>query len=316
MLQFLGNDDTWRELRAISRRRNCPLYVAVPFLGDGAGNLLHLKRGDVLVVALTEANSRNGSVCPAEIERLQRKGVEVFLSPYLHAKVLLCGRKAVVGSANLSQSSFTHLDEAAILTTDRSVLKHIRVWFQQRMLEPVTPEWLGVCAKAYRAPKGGFGSRRNRSAHTVGKAVWLVGLHLIDYPDDETAVQERGEMQAKRELSDASAFKVETIRWTGRSSFLDHIRKGDTVIQIVPSGASRYIEELTRLIGIRKTKSRRGTEVTYLYLECRKRPKRISWSEFKRGCLAAGLKLSRNIRTREITSPAQAAKILALVSRH
>src|SRR5882672_8854393 len=135
MLKFLGNEDTWRELRAISRRRKCPLYVAVPYLGDGSGKLLHLTRGDVLVVALTEANSRNGSVCPAEIQRLQANGVQVFLHPRLHAKVLLCGNKAVVGSANLSQSSFKHLDEAAMLTTDASVVKHIRAWFQQRMLE-------------------------------------------------------------------------------------------------------------------------------------------------------------------------------------
>ena len=114
MLQFLGNEDTWRTLRSLSQHRNCPLYVAVPFLGDGAGKLLHLKRGDVLVVALTIGNSRNGSVCPAEIERLQAKGVRVFLSPVLHAKVLLCGRKVVVGSANLSQTSFSVLDEAAM----------------------------------------------------------------------------------------------------------------------------------------------------------------------------------------------------------
>src|SRR5271165_3110661 len=83
MLQFLGNDDIWRELRAISRHRKCPLYVAVPYLGNAGGKLLYLKRGDVLIVALTLANSRNGSVCPSEIGRLQAKGVRVFLAPYL-----------------------------------------------------------------------------------------------------------------------------------------------------------------------------------------------------------------------------------------
>ena len=93
MLQFLGNEDTWRTLPAISRNRRCPLYVAVPYLGNGGGKLLHLRRGDVLAVALTEANSRNGSVCPAEIQRLQAAGVQVFLHPRLHAKVMLCAGK-------------------------------------------------------------------------------------------------------------------------------------------------------------------------------------------------------------------------------
>jgi hypothetical protein len=62
MLKFLGNEDAWRELRAISRSRKCPLYIAVPYLGDGGGKLLHLTRGDILVVALTEANSQRLSV--------------------------------------------------------------------------------------------------------------------------------------------------------------------------------------------------------------------------------------------------------------
>ena len=74
--------------------------------------MLRLKPDDVLVVSLTEKNSRNGSVCPAEIERLQKKGVKVYTTPDLHAKVMLCGRKTVVSSANLSQTSFEDLDEA------------------------------------------------------------------------------------------------------------------------------------------------------------------------------------------------------------
>ena len=161
MLRFLADKEIWRELRTLSRQRKYALYIAVPFLGNGGGRLLSLKRGDVLVVALTEANSRNGSVCPAEIGRLRRKGVKVFLSPNLHAKVVLCGRKAIVGSANLSQTSFAHLDEAAILTTDAIAIKHIGAWFRIRMLEPVSPEWLRICGEVYR-PQGAESDARNQ----------------------------------------------------------------------------------------------------------------------------------------------------------
>jgi len=317
MLQFLGSGDTWRTLRSISRHRNCPLYVAAPFLGDGGGKLLHLKRGDVLIVALTIANSRNGSVCPKEIERLQAKGVKVCLSPVLHAKVLLCGRKAVVGSANLSQTSFNRLDEAAMLTTDAKVVKHIRAWFQQRTLEEVSPEWLAVCAKAYRPPKGGFGLR-GKAAHPAGSTLWLIGLNFSEpYPQDEIAIERQGAAQAKGELSDPSRFTVQPIRWTGRDSFLNQIRKGDRVVQIMRAVDSRshYAEELARLIGMRKTKSRRGVEVTYLYLEAPKRPKRTPWGKFKRSCSEYGLRLKADTATRQITNPAQVAKIMALVSR-
>lgn len=315
MLRFLGNEDIWRELREISRHRKCQLYVAVPYLGNAGGRLLYLKRGDVLVVALTEANSRNGSVCPAEIERLQAKGVRVFLAPYLHAKVMLCGRKAVVGSANLSQTSFTHLDEAAMLTTDVTVIKQIRAWFQQRTLEPVSPEWLRVCANAYRPPKGGI--RRKgvniRNIRHIGAGVWLLNLRLTHHPEDEAAVAERGEARAKQELSDPAKFTVIRVRWVGSASFLTRVRQGDTIVQIMRTPDLHYVEELARLIGIRKTKSLRGAAVTYLYLECRRRPRRLRWVDFKRRCLSIGLKLKP--ATRELASPAQAAKVLAFVSR-
>jgi hypothetical protein len=312
MLQFLGNDDIWRELRAIARHRKCPLYIAVPYLGNGGGKLLYLKRGDVLVVALTEANSRNGSVCPAEIERLQSNGVRVFLAPYLHAKVLLCGRKAVVGSANLSQTSFAHLDEAAMLTTDINVVKHVRLWFQQRILEPVSPEWLKVCGKAYRPPKGGVSGKGTRRIMHPGAGAWLLGLRLTNHPADEAAIAERGATAAKRELLDPAKFKVSPIRWVGSPSFLSRIRKGDPVIQVMRTDESRYVEELARLIGTRKTKSQRGAAVTYLYLECLRRPKRISWVDFNRRCVSIGLKLRPG--TRQLT-PTQTRKVLAFVSR-
>jgi len=317
MLQFLGSGDTWRALRSISQHRNNPLYVAVPFLGKDGGKLLHLKRGDVLVVALTIGNARNGSVYPAEIKRLQAKGVKVFIGSALHAKVVLCGSTVIVGSANLSQTSFSVLDEAAILATDATVVKQVRVWFQQRMLEEVSPKWLAVCAKAYRPPKGGFGPRGKRTAHPVGRAVWLMGLTLTDYPEDEAAFEERGIAQAKRELSDPSTFIVDRIRCAGESAFLTQMRKGDTIIQIMESDDSRshYVEELARLTGKRKTKSRRGGLVTYLFLESRKRPKRIPWPKFKRECLAFGLRLKSTGGTRQLKNPAQAAKVIALVSR-
>jgi hypothetical protein len=316
MLQFLGNDDTWRTLRSISQHRNNPLYVAVPFLGKDGGKLLHLKRGDVLVVALTIGNARNGSVYPAEIKRLQAKGVRVFIASVLHAKVVLCGRNVIVGSANLSQTSFTHLDEAAMLTTDTKVVKHVRGWFQQRTLEEVSPEWLAVCAKAYRPPKGGFGPRGKRAR--AARGLWLMGLSFSeDYPQDEVAIEQRGVAQAKRELSNKSAFEVQSIRWDGRDSFLAKIKKGDIVVQIMEAVDSRshYAEELARFIGMRRTKSRRGTKIAYVYLEAPKRPKRTPWVKFKKRCSEYGLSLRSATTTRQITNPAQVAKIMALVSR-
>jgi hypothetical protein len=209
--------------------------------------------------------------------------------------------------------SFAHLDEAALLTTDAKIVRHVRAWFTQRTLEVVSPKWLAVCAKAYRPPRGGFGRKGKRTAHATGKTVWLLGIEFTDYPENEAAIAERGLIQAKRQLSDVKQFKAETIRWVGKN--VSSFRKGDTVIQIIHANRSHYAEELARLVGIRNTIAQNGRQVAYLYLETRKRPKHTQWRKFKRGCLESGLTLGKTIGMRQIANPAQAAKIMALVSR-
>jgi hypothetical protein len=314
MLQFLHRDNIWQKLKTISRARCRPLFVAVPYLGEDGGKLLSLNRGDVLLVDLNQQNSANGSVCPAEIERLQREGVEVFLAPELHAKVVLSGRKAVVSSANLSRHSFEDLDEAGLLTTDAKVIKEIGNWFQERMGEPVTPEFLRRCAEAYKPPKDGTGpTGRGRIARAPGRRFWLLNIELLEqFPEDEAEVVEIGRTEAESQLSDAKKFKVFPIRWTGKERFLGEIRELDTVIPIFTKANSPYVEEVARLVGIRKTQSRRGVPVTYLYLERSRRPKRISWNRFKRHCESKGLRLGRGVRARELKLPVR-RKVLAFL---
>jgi hypothetical protein len=315
MLRFLGDADTWRVLRSIGRnRRRPPLYAAVSFLGNGGGKLLSLRRGDVLIVALTLANSRNGSVCPAEIERLQKAGVRVFLAPDLHAKVFLCGRKTIVSSTNLSQTSFALLDEAAILTNEPRIAKHVRSWFTRRTLEPVTPEWLAVCAKAYRPPRSGIFRTLGTKRRTTSQAVWLLGLELLEeYPKDELEAYKSGRSLARRRLSNAKAFTLDEIRWSGKEC--DLFQRGDTIIQTIKTSRSHFAEEMARLIDLTRTKTKRGKPVAYLWLESPKRPKRVSWRDFKRECASFGLKLGSRVTIRQLSDSAQAAKVMALVSR-
>jgi hypothetical protein len=314
MLRFLGNGDLWNVIRELSRKRKLPLFVAVPFLGDGGGKLLYLRRDDVLVVALTLSNCRNGSVCPAEIKRLQARGVRVFIKANLHAKVLRCGGKAVVGSANLSQTSYAHLDEAAMLTTDRGVISSVREWFDQRMSEPVTPAWLELCTNAYRPPRGGIGRKMpGKTGHTSGHRVWLLDLSMMNYPEHEAAVFERGAAEARKELSAPRKCNVVPVRFVGNSSIVARIRAGDTVIQVVQKSRTRTVEEVARFIRKRRTKSKRGAAVTYFYLECRRSPKTVKWVNFKRQCRSVGIKLRPG--TREIINPAQAARAVGFLPR-
>src|SRR5438132_9345144 len=115
--------------------------------------MLKLGQGDILLCALSERNAKAGLICPQEIERLQKRGVKAYISNDLHAKVYLVGDRVIVGSANASQSSAGSLDEAALLTNDFATVRQVRRWFEDRLLEPVTPEWLARCKSVYKPPR-------------------------------------------------------------------------------------------------------------------------------------------------------------------
>lgn len=320
MERFLSDEALWKELQSLSKSRKRRLFVAVPYVGSDTRELLHLRGGDVLVVALTVANARNGSVCPAEIERLQKKDVLVFLAPDLHAKVVLCGNKVVVGSANLSKSSLKHLDEAAIITTAPEVVRSVRDWFEHRMVDPVTPEWLNTCAKAYRPPKfpdALNGKRIGRMAvkQRMGRGVWLVGLSPTEYPESEVPTQERGQAEAEKRIKDEAKYVVSSARFSGGQRLVENIRRGDSWITVWKDGRDHHAEEHGRVLGWRKVRSKAGKLITYFYIESSRRPKKVGWGEFKAGCRRAGLKLGKNVGYREISDPQQAARILMLVSK-
>lgn len=322
MLRFLADEILWKVLRRLSIGRRRRLLIAVPYVGADTKELVHLRRGDVMVVALTEANSRNGSVCPHEIERLLKKGVQVFLAPDLHAKVLLCGGKAVVGSANLSLASLKYRDEAAIVVTDRGIVQAVRDWFGQRMSEPVTPEWLSICAKAYKPPKfdeavNGKPAVTRKVRQRMGRGVWLVGLKpLAEFPKSEVPTQERGEAEAEKRIKDKARFEVNSVRFVGCKRLVENIRRGDSWIPVWRDGKEHYAQENGRVLGWQKVKNKAGKLVTYIYIESSRRPKRVGWSKFKSGCRQAGLKLGRDVGYREISNPQQAAGILRLVSKN
>jgi hypothetical protein len=308
MLRFLDRYDLWSTLRVLARRTKGPRYVAVPYLGEGGAALLPLSRGDVLICALTEQNSRNGSVCPAEIAVLQKRGVRVYWQSDLHAKIYLFGRTSIVGSPNLSKSSRDNLDEAALVTTDSDVARRLRNWFSDRMQAPVTPRWLLHCRSIYRPPKGGV--RRGKDARMpLARGVWLLGIGPTDYPESEKSAFSSGEKVASARLRNSRRYRVDSIRWTGKADF----ERGDLVVQIWQNGKTEVHPHST-LLNIKRTRVNRNAPVTYLYLEMPRKFKTVPWSQFKDECRRTGLKLSRRIIARHIRKPIQANRIISMMS--
>lgn len=297
MLRFLDRNALWSVLPRLAKAAKRPSYVAVPYLGSGAAKLLPLARGDVLVCALTEQNAKNGSVCPADLITLRRRGVSIYLQDDLHAKIFLFGGTAIVGSSNLSNSSRDILDDAALLTTNRTVTRQIRRWFAERTREPLTPEWLSHCIDIYRPPQ---------HPRPQTRRIWIIRIEERKLSDVEEVTLERGRTAALRRLDDAKRYSIESVAWSSRPSF----QPGDLVIQLEGKGRNAIVRPHGRLVNVTRPRLGPKALAAHLYVEMPKKYRTVSWARFEKECLKLRLSLRPDLVSRQIRN----ARILSLVS--
>ena len=303
--EFIAGDAVWPRLRELGRRARGSKQVASAYLGDGAGDFVSLDEGDTLLVALSEANAKNGSVCPGEVRRLMERGVRVFVDPHLHAKVYLLGDVVAVGSPNLSSRSVLQHHETLLVSADRTAVERVRAWFHGVCNTPATPEWVRMCEQVYRPPRGGVPRRRD-----VEGRLWLVGVSEMEFPEGEGEEREGGEVEAKRFLNEE--YQVETLRFPNHSLFAREVKRGDLVIQVWNHGGRRRAYPQGRVLNTAPMVSERGAQIVYVYIEMPIEQRTIGWVAFKRGMAKVGLQLGKTVNARELKG-AEIAKAKALV---
>src|SRR5688572_15748364 len=110
--------DAWRTIRRHARRAR-QRKAAVAYVTQ---DLIGLSKGDVLVVNASSAAVMCGETDARLLQRLSKRKVQLYHCADLHAKVLLLDRVAVIGSANMSTASRSRLIEAALLTSQATVV--------------------------------------------------------------------------------------------------------------------------------------------------------------------------------------------------
>jgi len=236
MTRFLFNDSLWDELtvRVKSSRK---VKAAVAFVGNGGADLLPLKKGDTLVVNLGLQTVKQGATSPKEIQRLIKRGVQVFTRSNLHAKFFICDGVLLVGSANISNNSQKVLDEAASLTTDKVALGRAADFFDKICTEPVRPDYLKLCLKEYRAPVFGVAGKGRSSARqkrVVEAKLWLIGgLADRDVPAAEVGKAERIKTKAAKQLKRSKGTSADYVHYARKPRCFDDIRVGDWIVTCV-----------------------------------------------------------------------------------
>jgi hypothetical protein len=233
-LNALLSDNLWPQLKRIAAKAAVKM-AAVAYLTTDEFIAFH--DGDLLIVDATDSAIATGETSAAVLARAVKHGAEVFSCPGLHAKVMVLGGTAVIGSANMSTTSATAKVEAAWVTDDPSAVS-MAAGFIRRLAEQantVDEKFLQRIKSIDvhgRRPRTGSRKRKGLRVQISDPRTWLVGVHPLkrEFPEEEDAA-EQGQKIAEGKKSRRKN-PVSWIRWTGDSRFRNEAAEDDWVIQV------------------------------------------------------------------------------------
>jgi hypothetical protein len=279
-------------------------FAAVAYLGKGAKRLLPLHRNDVLVVDMSPGAVKSGQTNPAEIEKYLKAGVVVHSCQYLHAKVFVVDRTAVIGSGNASNRSKNILLEAALLTSDKLSVDAARAFVQSCMGELVTPSYVRKIKYLYHPPRIGRPAGRRKADHP---RIWVQRLYPLLVEDEKRERADKsGRRMARKRMLHKRKYTIDTVGLPESSSISRFAELGDMII--IPWKDEDCLIRVyppSRVLSVLPYTSSRGRKSKLVFVESPKEPKCIVWPVFKRkmksfGWPHVGISIGREVIGREM----------------
>jgi phosphatidylserine/phosphatidylglycerophosphate/cardiolipin synthase-like enzyme len=235
-MQKVLSSDLWTKVRVTAhkaRRRQAAIaYVTQDLLG--------FRRQDTLVVNASTSAIANAQANAELLLKLRKKGMRLYNSPCLHAKLVLWDDCAVIGSSNMSNSSVSVLVEVGLMTDNSATVAGVASFIEQLVSQSTqleTKDLVKLCKiKPVRRGRWLQGIRKLQKPKItrLGNRKWLVGIHeLKDPPQSEQKLIDRATSVLRAKLNDP-ALAPDWIRWAGTSRFRAECQEGDSVIQIWP----------------------------------------------------------------------------------
>jgi hypothetical protein len=258
----------WPRITKATRQSRQRCAVAVAYFGQGGASLLPLRDGSSLVVDASEAAVKSGQTCPQELKKLLGKGVRIFTVPNLHAKVFVLGKKAFVGSANVSKRSAEWLVEAMVETTEPKAVAAARGFVRDLCVQELGPKAIDRLARIYRPPRiaGAPGARNQkgklRGTHELPR-VFMTQLDVGEIPEGSESVYEAGMRVAAQRQKKRVKYQIDDFWRHGDRVF----KSGDMVVQVLDEGGGRLMVHPPGTV-LHTRKWRRGRKsATFVYLE-------------------------------------------------
>lgn len=232
----LLTSDLWKEAAKIARKAKTRIAAIAYVTTD----TVKFGEGDVLVTDASRQAITSGETSAKVLLAAFNRGAEVFSRTNLHAKVLILDDTAIIGSANLSQSSAEVLEECAVLTNDRKLVGQAKVFVQQlreqgQRLTAKSLEMLAALPVVRRSGKR-HGIRRTAA---LGNRCWMVGITPLDeekLSQGEQATRHQAELKAKK-IIPGKVDHLDWVRLKGTSKMRLEAKPGDRVIMVSGSHA-------------------------------------------------------------------------------
>lgn len=262
----------WPRLTNAAKACRGPAAVAVAYFSKGAATLLPLAKGSRLVVDASLATVKAGATCPADLLRLQKKGVLVFSVRNLHAKVYVFGKSTFIGSANASRHSKL-LKEAIIRTSDTTVTFAAREFVHSLCQQELGPAELEKLQKLYRPPtlssKGSDKHKGSNSATSAERTLRLVKLTRRELPTgaDDAILDERKIAIRKRRKH--ATHELDEFCWPSSS-----IREHESVVQVTSEKDGKGMVSPPGKVLHTKVWSNGKARCTFVYLEVPRRKRK------------------------------------------
>lgn len=296
-MERILTDNVWKQIASLARackRRSAALaYVSTD-------NYVSFKKGDILVCDASDAAIKSGETSAAILARYYKKGVQLYSRTSLHAKVLVMGSKAILGSSNLSQSSAHSLREATLLTSRPTVVSQAKAFVHmvKNEAEQIDRTFIERVLKFRVKRAKPIPALHRRKRKSLGSRFWIVRVHEIEsdrYQNEQKYIDQATEKL--RAMTGDEEMEPDWIRWTGKVRFRKDARAGDTIVQLwsTPKGNQVTVYPPTPIL-FRQDRQ----NWTRFYCDTESELSELSWAEFQKKLRKLGITYVKKNTVREL----------------
>lgn len=287
-------NNVWSQVKKLIGKQN--KVAAIAYVSKGTP--LSFRRGDTLICDASDNAIKTGETDAGMIKSFLQAGASVYSCPTLHAKLLVSGDMAVVGSANLSASSENYLVEASLITTRTQIRSQVSALIYNIVKASTLIDGdfvTHICSLPVTRHFRPNARHKKSITRDIGNRYWIVHTRLLEtWPAYEDQYIEEGEGKARERTEDKHS-DISWIRWVGKGRFRELAKPGDTLIEIMRRG-TRYTVMAPRPILFRQNQEKWAR----FYLELPSDLETISWTRFEKKLRQVGLHSIKKNSTREL----------------